>query len=129
MRAVIVGLLATILVACAASTSVSPPGATIRSGLTREQAIATAQKAVPGSTGVVDTRVGRMVDFEPSQSTTTPDRMVWAVILAGSFPGSCGPAPLPGDTMHPCPPPARTTTVILDFSTGEFLMASMTGGR
>ena len=125
MRFVAAGVLGAILVACSGSASVATPGA----GLTKAQAVAAAQKALPGSTGVVDARVGRMADFDPNQGFTAADRLVWAVVLSGSFPGSCGPAPLPGATMHPCPPPARTATVILDFRTGEFLVASMTGGR
>ncbi len=51
-------------------------------------------------------------------------RMVWAITFSGTFQSSCGPAPLPGQTAH-CPPPNHMETVVLDFRTGDFIMASI----
>lgn len=46
------------------------------------------------------------------------DTPVWAVLLSGSFPFSCGPyAPAP----HSCPPPATTELVLIDARTGAFI--------
>jgi hypothetical protein len=53
---------------------------------------------------------------------------VWAVVVSGSFPLSCGPAPPAGQTAGPCPPPATTATVYLDRQTGVFILTEIRNG-
>ena len=52
------------------------------------------------------------------------NRPVWAVRLTGTFRGSCGPAPTLDEPLR-CPGPDHTETVILDYRSGEFIMASI----
>lgn len=92
-------------------------------GVSREQAVAAARANYPDATGVVGATVGRVRDFA---ATVNPgDRWVWAVVVSGSFPFSCGPA-LPsgesGATHGPCPAPATTRTVLVDYLTGGFVV-------
>ena len=51
-------------------------------------------------------------------------RPVWAIRLTGTFRGSCGPASVLDEPLR-CPGPDHTETVILDYRTGEFIMASI----
>ena len=52
-------------------------------------------------------------------------QVVWVVRLSGTYaPGSCGPAPAPGQQPH-CPPDDHTATVMLDYRTGTFVMATL----
>ena len=100
------------------SSGPSPSG-----GLTQAEAHAAAMAAFPDATGVVSAKVGRMRDFDTGQQVWRGDQWVWAVVVSGTFWFSCGPAPEPGQTQAPCPPPAKTQTVLLDYFTGKFLMA------
>ena len=53
------------------------------------------------------------------------DKRVWAVTFSGTFMGSGGP---PCPSAEPCDRPItpdHVITVILDYSTGEFIMASV----
>lgn len=90
-------------------------------GLTEAQALSAARIAQPDATGVVSARMGQMREFDTEQQLVAGDRWVWAVVVTGTFPFSCGPAPLPGESPHPCPSPATTRTVILDYRSGQFL--------
>ncbi len=101
------------------ATSSAPPAG----GLTQAGAFAAARAAAPDATGVVSGRVGQMRDFDTSQAVVPGDRWVWAVVVSGTFPLSCRPAPQPGQTHAPCPPPGKTETVVLDYQTGTFLEA------
>lgn len=101
------------------ATAASPPAG----GLTQAEAFAAARSAAPDATGVVSGRVGRMRDFDAGQAVVPGDQWVWAVVVSGTFPFSCGPAPQPGQTHAPCPPPGKTETVILDYQTGKYLAA------
>ena len=89
-------------------------------GITRADAVAAAQHAVPDSTGVVSATVGPISEFETGQQIVPGSTRVWAVTLSGQFPFSCGPAPAPSTTKE-CPAPATSETVLLDFRTGEFI--------
>jgi len=51
------------------------------------------------------------------------NRFVWAVRLSGSFRGSCGPVHVSDEPLR-CPP-EHTATVMLDYVSGEFVMASI----
>lgn len=92
-------------------------------GISRADAIAAAERAIPGTTGVIEATTGPISDFETGQQVVPGNTPVWAVVLAGSFPNSCGPAPIPGSSPHPCPLAATSTTVLIDFLTGEFVLA------
>lgn len=132
MAAVLV--LATLVTSCVGggrpSGSASPPGGFLPSsgaspsgGLTHTEAYAAAMAARPDATGVVSAKVGRMRDFDTEQKVWPGDQWVWAVVISGTFPFSCGPAPEPSHTYAPCPPPGKTQTVLLDYWTGKFLEA------
>ncbi len=92
-------------------------------GISRADAIAAAERAIPGTTGVIEATTGPISDFETGQQVVPGSTEVWAVVLAGSFPFSCGPAPIPGSSPHPCPLAATSKTVLIDFMTGEFVLA------
>ena len=98
-------------------------------GLSKAQAYAAARAAYPDATGAVSGKAGQMRDFDTNQQVVPGDQWVWAVVVSGTFPFSCGPAPLPGQTHPPCPPPGTTMTVILDYKTGTFLEALGQSGR
>ena len=115
-------LLAVLLAGCSAGAA-RPSG-----GLTEAQAFAAARTAFPAATGVVSGQVGQMRDFDTDQQVVPGDQWVWAVVVSGMFPFSCGPAPAPGQTHAPCPPPGTRKTVILDYRTGKFLEAFGTSG-
>jgi hypothetical protein len=51
-------------------------------------------------------------------------RLSWAVTFRGTFSGSCPPAGPSGPSQ--CLPTDHTETVILDYRTGAFIMASIT---
>ena len=108
-------LLAGCVLCCKPAGESPPPG-----GLSMPEAYSAALAAVPDATGVVSAKVGRMGDFDSEQRLWSSDRWVWAVVVSGDFPLSCGPAPTPGQTRS-CPPPATTQTVLLDYRTGLFL--------
>ncbi len=108
----------------AACGSSGPPSG----GVTEPQAFAAARSASPDASGVVSGRVGHRRDFDTNQQVVPGDQWVWAVIVSGTFPFSCGPASAFGQTHPPCPSPGHTRTVILDFTTGRFLEAITRGG-
>jgi hypothetical protein len=112
------------LIACG-SGAMGPSPVPTPSGLSREQAIAAAQRAYP-SDGVISADAGTIDRFEPDQARYPGNHLVWAVVVSGQFAGACGPALLPGWTPHPCASPATRATVIVDFVTGQFIMASFT---
>jgi hypothetical protein len=117
-----------ILLLAASLASCSPGAAPPSGGLTEAQAFAAARTAFPDATGVVSAKAGQMRDFDINQQVVPGDRWVWAVVVSGTFPFSCGPAPATGQTHAPCPPPGTTMTVILDYTTGRFLEAFGTSG-
>lgn len=92
-------------------------------GISRADAIAAAERAIPGTSGVIEATTGPIANFETGQQVVPGNTLVWAVVLAGSFPFSCGPAPIPGAPPHPCPLAATSKTVLIDFMTGEFVLA------
>lgn len=71
---------------------------------------------------------GRFGEFQPSvgASVSDPNRQVWTVVFRGTFQGSCGPS---SPTPHACPPPNTTIRVILDYTTGAFVMAATPAGQ
>jgi hypothetical protein len=95
----------------------SPPA----DGLSRKEAFAAALAAFPEATGVISVAVGRVHDF--IANVNIRDRWVWGVVVSGSFPSSCGPAPPSGATAGPCPEPATRMTVLVDYESGKFVLA------
>ena len=96
-------------------------------GVSRGDAIATAERQVQSTDGasVQWAVVAPLVFFRGGASDLAApwNEMVWAIRLKGTYPpGSCGPAPLPGQRPH-CPPDNHTATVMLDYRTGRFVMA------
>jgi hypothetical protein len=115
------------LVACTSSSAQSRISPTATGGLTRDQAVASAHRAYPFD-AVIDATTGPIDRFEPGQARFPGDHLVWAVVVRGTFQGACGPGPAPGTTPRPCPPPAKRATVVVDYFSGEFIVASFTGG-
>ena len=115
LRRLAILLLAASLAAC------SPGAARPSGGLTEAEAFTAARAAFPAATGVVSGQVGRMRDFDTNQHVVPGDQWVWAVVVSGTFPFSCGSAPASGQTHAPCPPPGTRMTVILDYTSGKFL--------
>ena len=96
------------------------------SALGRDAAIAAARAAVPERetiTSVISAETGQFSDFEKhaTDAISAGDRHVWAVAFAGSFTGSCGPAPVTPDARAVCPKPATTMLVIIDERSGVFI--------
>lgn len=87
-------------------------------GLTEAEAVQKAQALHFGTP--VRAVAGPMRSFwAPGESGPNGNRWVWAVLVKGSFQGSCGPA-----GAHACPPPATSGAVFLDYVTGEWIGSS-----
>jgi hypothetical protein len=86
------------------------------------QAEAAARSAMPGTAALISAEVGRIGGLGGA-AAVPGDPVVWALSFTGSFPLSCGPAPLPSTSPRPCPPPATSATVFIDAQTGEFVQA------
>lgn len=101
-------------------------------GRTQQQAVSVAKPIAQAmsSTPVVfaSATSGSFGSFEPNvgASVSEPDREVWTIVLQGTFHGSCGPA---APTPRACPPPNTTVRVILDYTTGAFIMAATPAGQ
>lgn len=123
MRPVIAvaAMAACIVAACAGSAT----------GRTQQQAVSVAKPIAQGMSGTpvvfVSATSGRFGGFEPSvgASVSSPNRQVWTVVFRGTFQGSCGPAT---PTAHACPAPNTTIRIILDYTTGAFIMAGTPAG-
>ena len=102
------------------TTPAVPPPA---SSLSLERALATARTAFLGSSPqIVSAQVARYGDVSRS-SQVSPDTWVWVFTARGTFSfASCG-----GRTAspYPCPSPAATARVIVDFRTGAFIEADV----
>ncbi len=99
--------------------AVLPPA----SSLSLERALATARTAFLGSSPqIVSALVARYGDVSRS-SLVSPDTWVWVFTARGTFAfASCGG---PTASSHPCPSPATTARVIVDFRTGAFIEADV----
>jgi hypothetical protein len=90
-------------------------------GLTLSRALAALEQkgmSVSEST-VIYARVERYGEATPNTFAGSPDEWVWAIAIRGSFEGfGCG-----GylGSSEPCPSPATTEMLILDYETGAFL--------
>jgi len=90
-------------------------------GISREGAISLAAESAGPTATVVRAERGPLGQF--ADTRTLPEeprgRDVWAVVFAGSFPGSC----VVGEAGPVCPPDATTKLVVLDAQTGAFIFA------
>lgn len=91
-------------------------------GLSRQRAVSEATTRAQGMSSTPVTFVsaasGRLGTFSTGFVSPNPNRKVWAVTFTGTFAGACGPA---GNT---CPPPNKSVSIFLDYTSGAFVMAS-----
>ena len=99
--------------------AISPPAsARPTHGITEAEAIRKAQATHTGTP--VRAVAGPMRNFwAPGEGGPDGNRWVWAVLVKGTFQGSCG-----GMGAHTCPPPATSGVVFLDYVTGDWLSRS-----
>lgn len=99
-------------------------------GITQTQAVTlargTAQPMSVTPVVVVSATSGQLSTLMPNPPPTLghPSREVWAVFFSGTFQGSCGGAPVPPQSPHPCPPPNTSVRVLLDYVSGAFIVAT-----
>jgi hypothetical protein len=119
MKAV-AGLLLCALVACTA------PGASATPPISAEAAQAVALSNVGSSTPphVLSARLSTYRRESSGGLVVAAATPVWSVLVAGSFPSSCGPYTA---TPHPCPAPATTERVLVDAMTGSFIEGDIPG--
>ena len=92
-------------------------------GLTLTEALAALNKLGFGisPSAVISARVERYGEASPALVGGPSDEWVWAFVVRGSFqPASCG---VPRPSPEPCPSPATTEMIILDYGTGAYLEA------
>jgi len=102
------------------------PGAT--PGTSADEADRVALAASPGGPNarVVGTRRSTFGVEAPTSYVADASTVVWAVSLTGVFePVSCGPAMTPPATPGPCPSPQTTELVLINASTGAFIMGEL----
>lgn len=117
---VVAGLLLFALVACSApAASAAPP-------ISEEAARGVALGSVGSSTPprVLSARLSTYGRESPGGSVVAAGTSVWSVLVAGSFPSSCGPF---SATPRPCPAPATTARVLIDATTGSFIEGHVPG--
>ncbi len=90
-------------------------------GLTLSEALAALDQngMSVSESAVIYARVERYGEATPNTFAGSPDEWVWAIVIRGSFEGNgCG-----GyiGSREPCPSPATTEMLILDYDTGAFL--------
>ncbi len=115
----LIGVLLTAVVAACGSA----PGPTIPATVSQDVAVTAAKASVSSSTPIaVDSVALSTFGKEaPDSQLEAASLSVWAVRLSGTFEvPSCGPA---GATV--CPSPLGSALVLIDASTGEFILASM----
>jgi len=99
-----------------------PPGPTPRISADVADRAALAVAGSPDAK-VIGTRLSSFGVEAPRSGVADAATVVWAVSLSGRFrPGSCGPAPIPPATPGPCPSPQNTQLVLIDATTGAFIM-------
>lgn len=91
------------------------------SGVSRDEAARLAVEAAGPVSSVLSVEHARLDEFIDLRGLpdARPDRGVWAVVVAGEFPGECV-ITVTGESR--CPPPAKTALVLLDDRTGELLL-------
>lgn len=90
------------------------------SGVSRDEAARLAVQAAGEVSSVLSAEHARLDDFiDPRGLPDARHRGVWAVVVAGEFPGECV---ITATGESRCPPPAQTALVLLDDRTGELLL-------
>jgi hypothetical protein len=110
----IVGLLLFALVACSTPGPSATPA--ISETAARDVALSSTTSSTPPS--VLSIRLSTYARESSGGSVVAPSTPVWSVLVAGSFPFSCGPYTA---TPRPCPSPATTERVLVDAQTGSFI--------
>jgi hypothetical protein len=98
-------------------------------GISQIAAYSAARHAVPEATDTLSGKIARIRDIDPNQHVVPGETWVWAIVVTGSFPMSCGPAPTDSQPASSCPPPATTATVLLNYSTGAFIESMAISGK
>ena len=98
-------------------------------GISRGDAVRASANALPSSTApTVDWAIVAPLGLFRGGATDLAapwDQIVWVVRLRGTYPpASCGGPALPGAPQR-CPPDDHTATVMLDYRTGQFAMATI----
>lgn len=98
------------------SNTSTATGLTQAQAVTKAEAIAQPMSATPVT--FVSAASGPFSRFEPrdGRAVSAPDRLVWSIVVSGSFRGSCG-----GAGSGTCPPPNTTERVELDYTSGDFI--------
>jgi hypothetical protein len=110
----IIGLLLFTLAACSTrGPSVTPA---ISETAARDVALRSTTSSTPPS--FVAIRLSTYGRESYGGSVVAASTPVWSVLVAGSFPFSCGPYTA---TPRPCPSPATTERVLVDAQTGSFI--------
>ncbi len=100
-------------------------------GISESQAIEVArqQAQVQSSTtvGLMQVKAGKFRDFRggSTDAVAPGDTKVWAITFSGTFMGSGGPACPSAEACDRTVTYNHTITVILDYSSGAFIMASV----
>lgn len=91
------------------------------SGVSRDEAARLAVQAAGPDSSVLSAEHGQLDDFIDPRGLPDAHRKsgVWAVVVAGEFPGECV---ITATGRSRCPPPAQTALVLLDDRTGELLL-------
>jgi hypothetical protein len=114
------GVLLVALLACSApAASATPP---ISANAAQAVALGNVGSSTPPH--VLSVRLSTYGAESPDGSVVAAATPVWSVLVAGSFPFSCGPATA---TPHPCPAPATTERVLIDAQTGSFIEGQVPG--
>ncbi|HEX3604487.1 MAG TPA: hypothetical protein VH134_01085 [Candidatus Dormibacteraeota bacterium] len=130
-RKAIVLFIGAALSACACGASSPAPSATPTSqctGIDRDKAITVARSSAESATPVtvISASCAHFRDVAHGSTFLGPDVLVWSVVFSGTFGhGSCGPAPIPPQTFQGCPAPAKTERVVVNASTGTFVMGEV----
>ena len=101
----------------------------VSAGISESQAIETARHQAQAQSSskveLLGVKSGSFRDFRggATDAVAPGNKKVWAVSFSGTFQGSGGPACI----SRPCATPAfdHTITLILDYGTGAFIMASI----
>ena len=104
----------------AAAVTMSPGPGTISSAAAERVALAQYGPSVT----VVSTKLSDYGSVAGGGLVVPSATLVWAVLLSGTFPFSCGQVTA---TPHPCPAPATSAVVLVDAHTGAFVEGEIPG--
>ena len=123
------GLCRVLLTAALFAAVLGCQSAPLRSGvLSHAEAVARARVAASGRIdGVASAWLGPFgaIEIAPTVPNIDPNRLIWEVVLNGSFAGSCA-STEPGASRQ-CPAPAQRATVVVDARSGEIVITVFSG--